>query len=318
MRDFLSFKEIAKQTIEERRKRSVHTNFKYWIEILDDYCWWIIENELVVIWAWSWVGKTELAIHIAITNALLWKKVALFSLEWDKWEIIYRYFQKEINLKLQKEWRFIKWPEYRLNIIDIEKYEDQVFNEIPKELEENIKIFNKTYIPNRDKLLNIIRDNYTKFDMFVIDHLHYLDYWEDERIWLSKIINSVKEATEIIKKPVVMVSHLNRNYIFQKRFPTKNDLHWSSDIEKNANTVILLIPDEKSQNSELSQTRKDAKFLRDTLVIVDKNRTWMPVPAMFTSTFDLRTKTYLPWEEYNILSFDEQNRVSKFDKIINK
>ena len=311
MKNFKNFRDVCITTIQERKSRNIKNICRYWIEILDSYLWWIIENELVVIWAWSWIWKTELSIQIAIENALRWKKIALFSLEWDIWEITYRYFQKHINLKLKKEWKFIKWPEYRLNLTNIDELEKEVYQEIPKELD-NLFIFDKSFIPDRNKLLEILRDNYNEFDMFVIDHLHYLDYWENEYSWISDIVRWVKEMTEIIKKPVILVSHLKRWYDLNWKLPTNSDLHWSSNIEKNANTIILITP---SDCPIQEQTTEENAYLRWTKIIVSKNRTWMPVPAIFETTFDLRTKEYLRWEKFNYLSPDEKNKITKFDKI---
>lgn len=314
MQNFKSFVQISKETIEKRRLRNVNNICKYWLSILDDYLWWIVENELVIIAAWSWIWKTDLSCNIAITNAMRWKKVALLSLEWDVWEITYRYFQREIN-KSRMKWfwwkELIRWPEYRLNLKDVEKEEEEVLNNIPKEMD-NLFIFDKTYIPDRKKLLELMKNNYQHVDMFVIDHLHYLDFWENEYSWISEIVKWIKEMTEIMEKPVVLVSHLNRKYFEQKRLPWKNDLHWSSNIEKNANTIILLSPD---LNNEYVEKLDDSKYLRPTKIIVDKNRTWMPVPAIFDTAYDLRTKEYSKRNDLNTISVDERNRISIEDKI---
>lgn len=311
MKNFKNFRDVCITTIQERKKRDIKNICRYWIDILDSYLWWIIENELVVIGAGSWIWKTELSIQIAIENAMRCKKVALFSLEWDIWEITYRYFQKHINLKLKKEWKFIKWPEYRLNLTNIDNIEKEVYQEIPKELD-NLFIFDKSFIPDRNKLLEILRDNYDEFDMFVIDHLHYLDYWDNEYSWISDIVRWVKEMTEIIKKPVILVSHLKRWYDLNWRLPTNSDLHWSSNIEKNANTIILITP---SDSPIIEETSENNAYLRWTKIIVSKNRTWMPVPAIFETTFDLRTKEYIKWDKFNYLSTDDKNKITKYDKI---
>lgn len=313
MQNFKWFRDVVINTLQERKDRNIKNICKYWIKILDDYLWWIIENELVVIWAWSWIWKTELSIQIGIENAMRWKKVALFSLEWDIWEIVYRYFQKNINLNLKNKWekRFIKWPEYRLNLINCDDLEKEVFTQIPKEMD-NLFIFDKTFIPDRAKLLTLLRDNYLEFDMFIIDHLHYLDYWDNEYSWITEIVRWVKEMTEIMKKPVILVSHLNRNSWKNWELPTKSDLHWSSNIEKNANTVILITP---SDEAIIESDDEEIKMLRWTKIIIDKNRTWMPVPAIFETTFDLRTKEYLKWDKFNNISTHLKNKITKYDKI---
>jgi len=261
----------------------------------------------------SWVGKTELAVNIALHNAMRWKRVALFSLEWDVWEITYRYFQREINKKIMKDkWKVMRWPEYRLNLrTDIEDLERDVYNEMPKEMD-NLMIFDKSFIPNRTALLQMLQDTYQQGDLFVIDHLHYLDFWENEYSWISEIVKWIKEMTELMEKPVVLVSHLSRKNSENKRLPNISDLHWSSNIEKNANTIILLTPDVQN---EYIDARKDKSYLRPTKMIVGKNRTWMPVPAIFDITYDLRTKEYRKDVELNSLSTDEKNRITLEDKI---
>lgn len=311
MKNFLSFKDIAISTIKERRNRNINNICKYWIKILDDYLWWILENELVVIWAGSWVWKTELAIQISLENAMRDKKVSLFSLEWDVWEIVYRYFQKNINKKLNEKWEILRWPEYRLNLKNVEYYEDLVLAEIPDKINNNLKIFDKSFIPDREKLLNIIKDIRDETDLFVIDHLHYLDYGENEYSWISEIVKAIKEITEIIKKPVILISHLNRNAEKKGELPKKSDLHGSSNIEKNANTVILLT---KWDNNEIFKEH-EKKTLRPTKIIVDKNRTWMPVPAIFETAFDINMKEYIKEDKYNFISTNEKNRITIFDKI---
>lgn len=314
MKDFKTFREISVDTILKRKKRDIKNICRYWLWILDNYLWWIVENELVVIAAAPWVGKSDLSINIAINNALRWKKVALFSLEWDVWEATYRYFQREINNKIMKEkWKkFLRWPEYRLNLRnDIEDLERQVYDDLPPEID-NLFIFDKTFIPDRKKLLELLKDTYKDFDLFVIDHLHYLDFGENEYSWISDIVKWIKEMTELMEKPVVLVSHLNRKSNEHKRLPTISDLHWSSNIEKNANTIILLTPDTEA---DYIDERADKSYLRSTKLIVGKNRTWMPVPAIFSLTYDLRTKEYRKDDELNSLSTDEKNRVTIEDKI---
>lgn len=257
--------------------------------------------------------NTDLSVNIALSNAMRWKKVALFLLEWDVWEITYRYFQREINKKIMKDkWKVMRWPEYRLNLrTDIEELEREVYNELPEEMD-NLMIFDKSFIPNREALLQMLKDTYQQVDLFVIDHLHYLDFWDNEYSWISEIVKWVKEMTELMERPIVLVSHLSRKNSENKRLPNISDLHWSSNIEKNANTIILLTPDVQN---EYIDARQDKSYLRPTKMIVGKNRTWMPVPAIFDITYDLRTKEYRKDAELNSLSTDEKNRITLEDKI---
>lgn len=311
--NFKTFKQVCSETIIKRRSRNINNICRYGLSILDDYLWGIIENELVVIWAGPWIGKTDLSANIAIHNAMRWKRVALLSLEWDVWEITYRYFQKEIN-KLRDNTltkNYIKAASYRLNIEDVTEEEDDIMNKIPDAMN-NLYIFDKSFIPDREKLLNLMKENYKNFDMFVIDHLHYLDFWGDEYSWVSEIVKWIKEMTEIMERPVILVSHLSRKYQDQKRLPWIHDLHWSSNIEKNANTIILLAPE---PNNEAIELLSDRDYLRKTKIIVWKNRTWVPVPAIFETVYDLRLKSYRTEKNFNMISFDDNNKIRVSDKI---
>lgn len=293
MDNFYKFSDIFEQMMQERRARDINNIAKYGIWMLDEMLGWIIENELVVIGAWSGIWKTELAVQIAINNARRGKKVALYSLEWDICEIAYRYAQTSINNILKTEWKwFITWPEYRLNLKDIERYENIVKDRLPKELD-NIYIYRRDSIPTPQKLMESINDTWKEMDMYVIDHLHYLDVWEDEYQGISWIVKKIKETTEIMKKPVILVSHLSRKFVSEKRDPTPSDLHGSSNIEKNANTVILL--------TRWTDEYTD-KTLASTKIIIWKNRSWLKCPTVLNACFNIATKEYMKWKEFNSLN----------------
>jgi len=308
-KNFMSLMDLFEKTKLERRSRNINNIIRYWIGLLDDYLWWILENELVVVGAWTGIWKTEIANSIAIHNAKRGFKVNLLALEWDPWEIYYRYIQWEINKKLA--WmKYIKPQEFRLNLVDIEAIEDEVVANTPQSLRDNLKIYWKKEIPNQSRLEDIFTESVEDCDLIVLDHLHYLDYnWESEARGITGIMKMVKMATEILRVPVVLISHLSRNLSWR---PKISDLHWSSNIEKNANTVILLNP---CDSSELVNNLEDWKYYRWTEIIVAKNRTGVPVPAVFETHFNLKTKEYMNWEDFNLLSPDETNRVSIDDKI---
>ena len=118
-----------------------------------------------------------------------------------------------------------------MNIDDCDYLADIVNANTPKEIDDNLYIFRKDSIPNKDKLLEIMQKSFDFFDIFIIDHLHYLSLDDrDERSGLSDIIQAVKKATDIVRKPVIMVSHLSGSYYKEKRVPTTYDLHGSTNI----------------------------------------------------------------------------------------
>lgn len=85
---------------------------------------------------------------------------------------------------------------------------------------------------------------------------------------------AVKQTTEIMRIPIVMISHLSGEHSKSKRMPGVYDLHGSSDIGKNANTVILLQKDE-DRIEEMTD-----KKLAPTRIIIAKNRSGVPTPTI--------------------------------------
>ena len=79
-------KDYFKQSIEARRSICAERVCKYGIGYLDQALGGIHKNELVVIGAWSGIGKTTLVEHIVAENSSKGKRVAFFRLEGDKEE----------------------------------------------------------------------------------------------------------------------------------------------------------------------------------------------------------------------------------------
>jgi len=315
MKDFITFKENAELHRQERRNRNYKNISKYGIGLLDNYLWWIYEKELVVIGAPTWCWKTTIANTIAITNALAGRKVGLLSLEWDQTDINEMWNLKYINNKIKDSWSFIKSTEYKLNLTDVIALEDEAISNTPKSLQDNLFIFKKEYIPKAKELENLVVSlKQEQVQLLIVDHLHYLDFWSKLEVEaITEIMKTLKLLTELKPYlPVVLISHLSRNVSGR---PKISDLHWSSNIEKNANTVILLNP---CDSSELVNNLPDWKYYRGTEIIVAKNRTGVPVPAVFETHFNLKTKEYMNWEDFNLLSPDEVNRATLDDDLSKK
>jgi replicative DNA helicase len=91
-----------------------------------------------------------------------------------------------------------------------------------------------------DLLANMINFMKDDVDMIIIDHLHYIQFptasLEIEEI--GKVMRQVKQITDVLKKPIIVMSHLRKRK--KSEDPTEQDLYGSSNIAKEANTIILL------------------------------------------------------------------------------
>jgi len=285
MEYFLSFWELSKKSTQKRQSINTNNLCKYGMN-LDDHLQWILPWELVVIWADTWMGKSEIAYNIAIQNAINWKKVALFPLEWDIWEVTYRHLFREIA-KRQR----VSNIDYRFNKKDFSKIEDQVLSEMDDNLKNNLMIYNKSEKTNLWFLKSIIEKSKDDFDMFIIDHLHYihLDTQNENReIW--EIMRELKLITDVIQKPVVLISHLRKRKTIEN--PTEYDLYWSSNIAKEATTILLLCKD-KDYNKWYQKNESPTR-----LILAKSRALWLY--KEYSSVYFLNDKTYSKREETTV------------------
>jgi len=298
---FITFGDLLVEAQEERASISLDNMCKYWIDILDDYLWWIGNSELVLVWAYTGVGKSDIAYNIALTNASRGKKVLMFTLEWDIYEMAYRYLQRGIN----KDWGTnVSTTDYRFNITDNTDRETKIISSTDQGILDNILVFKKSKIPNVDELIKYITEFRDSADMIVIDHLHYLDLssWGSEQQELGRVMRALKTTTDIIRKPIVLVSHL-RNNKDKDKDPTIFDFHGSSNIGKEGTTAILLKRIDKNRiESCLTHNLCDNPRYAGTKLIVDKSRIGLP-HAEFNLVYDLWQKHYE--DKYSEITMNE-------------
>lgn len=290
---FIPYGDLVKNAVAERRKLDIHKVCKFWIKILDDYLGGILPAELVVIWAETGIGKSELAYTIALENANKGKRVLLFGLEWDINEIAIRHIQKLINETSTP----IKTVPYRFNLDkSIYKVEDEVVSKISESTKNNLFIFNKLALPSIWFIKELVEKVKDSVDLIIIDHLHYiyLDR-EDELRQIGDIMRTLKTITDIVKRPIVLVSHLRKkDNKVKERDPEISDLYWSSNIWKEATTILLIskmrAADTWTPWIELPAEELDKRYL-GTKIIIAKSRVWVPKSA-FWLIYDLDQKKY--------------------------
>lgn len=305
--DFWLLLEWAKQTRREINKKNI---CNYWIPILDKYLWWILLNELLVIGWWTGAWKSEMAYILAFNNAIKWKKVLLMSLEWDIYEPAYRYIQNQINKnKLSDNKDMIRTGNFRFNVLStLNEDEDKVIENTLNSLKTNLKLFNKKHIPNLEFLKEFIIKTKDNFDMFIIDHLHYIHFmWDKENQEISNIMRELKAITDIIHKPIILISHLRKPK--DDKEPTEFDLHGSSNIPKEATTILLLQKSDYdlSVNSDVYRDNKNYSYSK---IILRKSRIWLWT-IRFSLVYDRHKKEYIYWE-----MLEQESDITYNDKIL--
>lgn len=314
--------EIKKKSREERNEKLRHISYedkiikwidellntdpdkvmKRWWDERDDYLWWVYWWKVYLIGADTGVGKSTFVNQVAKNLASADVKVTRYSLE-DRMEdsakedIYYmtnQYRVKKWKSKLQ--WiRYINWEYTRTKS---KYYDSDICNDITEVAMEIMKIQITELEKNKDvtiddlvELMNEECDKGTR--VFIIDHLHYFQF-ENDNIrmdlqieWAMKKINDIARNRDVA---VFLVAHYNStgwNWL-----PTLNSFKWSTGIKQIANIVVQISRDDNDE----------------TTFTVSKIR-WPIKKKIIISYFDLETF------EYNFTKSQEQKEKEEKKKI---
>ena len=288
----------------------------YPISFLNDALGGITKSELVVLGADSGQGKSEIANELSFQNAEKGKRVYLFSLEGDKYDVINRQRYKEYvwRTKLCERWDMYV------------SYRDFLQNKAPKtmaseilDLDEEFKRKYKTLkIYNREDSLNIdlfeshlemIND---RADIVIIDHLHYFEFQSaNEYSELTEIMKRVKRLQDKHRVPIILVSHL-RKKDKTRTFPDQNDFHGSSNIVKQADTCIVFSHIEPNQEEDNAEYEKQVESnLYKTGIRIAKSRTGFSSRLIAIVNYDTINRKY---EDQYKLAICGNNYITMMDE----
>lgn len=196
-------------------------------------------GELIIIAARPSMGKTALSLNIALNSALKGKRVAFFSLEMAKEQLMIRLLSSLTHIRLSN-----------LKIGNITQGEwDSLFEGASKLSEASFFIDDSSYVSPFD-----IRSRVRKLkaqhnlDLVVVDYIQLMsmkkpmDSREREVSEISRLLKSISKELSI---PVVALSQLNRGVEARtNRRPLLSDLRESGSIEQDADVIIMLYRDE--------------------------------------------------------------------------
>ncbi len=284
--------------IENEAKRlqvSVDWLASYWLSFLDRDYIWILPNELVLIAADSWVWKTQLSVDLAVRNIQEWKKVMFFALEWWDEDIHHRIVTTILRAK---PWFNFATYRYNLDKTITTNTMQAIYNDL-WDLWENLYVYYyEDSLPWMNEILQIMDQMKDQVDMFIVDHLHYINHWEerDEYKAISQAMESFKKVTKILRKPIVLISHTRWHSNWVREEPTEYDLHGSSNIIKQADSCILISTvkePEKFQNLDVERYPPDRYSF--TRINVAKSRVlWYK--RRYITVYDMFEKRYIEAE----------------------
>lgn len=246
---------------------------------LDNVLTGLYPGNLIILAARPGVGKTSLALSLALNAARKAKKtVAIFSLEMSQLELTRRIVTTEARVDS--------------NLLKRSRISDPDYDKLAEACR---RLFNlKVYIDDSSDISHLemrakcrrLKANDPNLGLIIVDYLQLIQptFRTENRVQqISEIARGLKIMSKELEVPVVALSQLSRS-VEQRdsKKPVLSDLRESGSIEADADVVILLYrPDmyaRKSENPDDSSLQMDERLLPDAQgnykvqVIIAKNR----------------------------------------------
>jgi replicative DNA helicase len=205
---------------------------------LDDLLLGLQRDELYVIAARPAMGKTALALGIALHAARKGFKVAIFSLEMGKNQLVDRAVAEESGISLMR---------LRSGLLGEVEW-DQIVSAC--ERMDPLPLFINDRPALQVTQLHILARRLRKqngLDLVVVDYLQLLQGEKKGGRYeeVAGISRSLKNLSKDLNIPVIALSQLNRSVETRsEKIPTLSDLRDSGQIEQDADVVALLYRDE--------------------------------------------------------------------------
>jgi len=267
---------------------------KFYISFLDDYLRGILPHDLVLIGAYSGIGKTQLALSIAIANAGQKRRVHYFALEAEprelerrtKYQIISRLLFKN-NHPCRERMNYTDWL-----LGDCEEFcaeFNQQANQQMLELLSSMHTYYRGAKFTSSDLQKSIELVYRDSDLIFVDHLHYIDNEkndDNEAKALGETVKTIRDVSLRIGVPIVLVAHLRKRDQRGKQVVAQlEDFHGSSNVTKISTQAIII---------ERAPMPPDKWWLSPTFITIPKDRRSGSPNLIAMSNFDLRNRMYSP------------------------
>lgn len=277
----------------DRRAEQAGRALNYYHPFLDDLLRAILQHDLILLTAPTGLGKTDLALSIAVANALKEVRVGYFALEAEVVELEQRTKFGLIsgegyrrNIDRRGELNYADWLLHRCEDI-VGPLDEWADDYIAKNLS-TLWTYYRGQQFGAEQLRQQIESFHQHVDLLVIDHLHYIDTDDDqdEHRSIAQLVKVIRDVSLRVGKPVIVVAHLRKRDARAKQLvPSLEDIHGSSNIVKICTQVITLSP---------ASSVVDAPkwWLAPTFMSVLKDRRAGAPPFVALTMFDKRTRRY--------------------------
>lgn len=291
----LGFKPSGERLRNEREERLANAakQLPYNHAFLDDCLRSIMPNDLVVIGARTGVGKTELARSIATSNARAGRRVHYFALEAEANEIerrtkftVLASLLYSAGVRTEPQFNYPDWYRGRFEA-DIGALDGEA-DRIIRERYATLHTYYRGPRFDHDDIRRLLLAYQDSTDLFVLDHLHYVDIADDnENRGLREVMSTLRNTALLVGLPVILVVHLRKRATGSKSLtPSMDDIHGSSDVAKICTHAIMLEPAFPSSGVE---PRKGHSL---TFFSVPKDRGDGAKHLIALCAFDWRSKSY--------------------------
>ncbi len=223
-----------------KKRKMVITGVPSGFKDLDSYTNGFQEGDLIIIAGRPSMGKTSLALNIALNAALDYdKSVGIFSLEMSSRQLVLKMIASLSNVELKKlRTGFFEANEWDKAVKAIDKLKNA------RIYIDDASLLTSIDIRTKARKLKMEKD----IDMLIIDYLQLIEGKNpavNRTQQISEISRSLKILAKELSIPVVALSQLNRAVESREdKRPTPADLRESGSIEQDADIIMFVYRDE--------------------------------------------------------------------------
>jgi hypothetical protein len=251
------------------------------VPFLDDCLGGVHPRDLLLVGAGTGIGKTELAIEIALSGASAGLQVYGFFLEAEVGEVAARLFYKELAKRANnRKLDFGGW--WRGQWQHLDKRHGEEIKEILKPKLANLHtLYKKRGDFNLDTLNSHLEGITEQAGMIILDHIHMVG--DDEA---GRTIQLLRDIALDASIPVIAVSHVRKKQSGRigSLLPETDDLHGDSALSKVGTQVVVVGRDWHAPRPQ--------PHLSPTLMKVLKDRKGRANPLVARVHYDLSKGRY--------------------------
>ena len=231
-----------------------------WFKNLDNKTWGLKWWDLVILAARPAMWKTAFSLNLAQNVWIMWKNVAIFSLEMSKEQLTDRMIASAMEID---SWKLAKW--------ELDDHEFAKIGEAMEKLSDaNIYIDDSAWWSLTDLKSKCRRLKIESWlDLIVIDYLQLMSNWSSQnRVQeISEISRWLKSLARELNVPIIALSQLSRAVESRPdKRPVMSDLRESWAIEQDADMILMIY------REEYYDEFTEKKWV--TEIFMRKNRSW--------------------------------------------